>query len=141
MPILTRGECTAIFQHILDHVADFQAGDTELLALSKQGINRLDQFTVLSPNDIDSWTYNDVDATTGNVSVKQLMLSPRSLLKHLPNWTNLIIAENGGYSPTVSEWQTYHNGHFIGYISLPRIPPVTPIATAAVTTPSGTFDF
>ena len=56
MPILTRGERTAIFQHILDHVADFQAGDTELLALSKQGINRLDQFTVLSPSDIDSWT-------------------------------------------------------------------------------------
>ena len=48
MPILTRGDRTAIFQHILDHVADFEAGDTELLALSKQGINRLDQFTVLS---------------------------------------------------------------------------------------------
>ena len=141
MPILTRGERTAIFQHILDHVADFQAGDTELLALSKQGINRLDQFTVLSPSDIDSWTYNEVDATTGNVTVKPLMLSPRSLLKHLLNWTNLIIAENGGDSPVLTEWQTYHNGHFLGYISLPRAPPVTPIATAAVTTPSGTFDF
>ena len=104
MPILTRGDRTAIFQHILDHVADFEAGDTELLALSKQGINRLDQFTVLSPNDIDSWTYDDVDATTGTVTVKQLMLSPRSLLKHLLNWTNLIIAENGGDTPAVSEW-------------------------------------
>ena len=118
MPILTRGDHTAFFQHILDHVADIKAGDTELLALSKQGINRLDQFTVLSPNDIDSWTYDDVDATTGTVTVKQLMLSPRSLLKHLLNWTNLIIAENGGDTPTVSEWQTYHNGHFMGYIFL-----------------------
>ena len=113
----------------------------ELLALSKQGINRLDQFTVLSPTDIDSWTYDEVDATTGNVTVKPLMLSPHSLLKHLLNWTNLIIADNGGDTPIVSEWQTYHNGHFMGYISLPRAPPVTPIATAAVTTPTGGFDF
>ena len=70
MPILTRGDRTAIFQHILDHVADFEAGDTELLALSKQGIIRLDQFTVLSSSDIDSWTYKDVDAITGNVTIK-----------------------------------------------------------------------
>ena len=104
MPILTCGDRTAIFQHILDHVADFEAGDTELLALSKQGVNRLDQFTVLSPSDIDSWTYDDVDATTGTVTVKQLMLSPRSLLKHLLIWTNLIIAENVSDTPQVSEW-------------------------------------
>jgi len=101
MPILTRGDCTAIFQHISDHVANFEAGDTELLALSKQGINRLDQFTVLSPSDIDSWTYDEVDARTGNVTEKPLMLSPRSLLKHLLNWTNLIIGENGGDTPVV----------------------------------------
>ena len=114
MPILTRGDRTAIFQHILDHFANFEAGDTELLALSKQGINCLDQFTVLSPSDIDSWTYNEVDANTGNVTGKPLVLSPRSLLKHLLNWTNLIIAENGGDSPVLTEWQTYHNGHFLG---------------------------
>ena len=63
------------------------------------------------------------------------------MLKHLLIWTNLIIAENGGDTPTVPEWQTYHNGHFMGYISLPRAPPVTPIATAAITTPTGSFDF
>ena len=114
MPILTRGDRTAIFKHILDHVADLEAGDTELLALSKQGINRLDQFTVISPSDIDSWTYDVTDATTGNAIAKPLLLSPRSLLKHLLNWTNLIIAENGGAIPDVSEWQTYHNGHFLG---------------------------
>ena len=138
--VLTRQNYREIFDHLLENIALYEADDPELLALAAQNITRFDQFILIPVDDISAWTY-EITNDAGNVVTKNLLLCQVSSLKHLLNWSRLMIAENNHQTPELTEWQTYNNGHFIAYAANPRTPPVTPLATAAVNTPQGSFAF
>ena len=64
------------------------------------------------------------------------MLAHISVLKHLVNYVRVIVTENNNQPPSVDVWKTYHNDHFLSYMANPSSRPVTPQATASITTTS-----
>ena len=100
--VLTRQSYREIFDHLLDNIALYETGDPELLALAAQNITRFDQFILIPVDDISAWTY-EITNDAGNVVTKNLLLCQVSSLKHLLNWSRLMIAENNHQTPEVAE--------------------------------------
>ena len=67
--VLTRQTYREIFDHLLENVALYEAGDPELLALAAQNITRFDQFILIPVDDISAWTY-EITNDAGNVVTK-----------------------------------------------------------------------
>ena len=124
-----------MLEHIRHDITQFEDDDPELLALKQHNFWRLQQFIAIDTDTISTWTYDVVDENN-NITTKPLMLAHISVLKHLVHYVRVIVTENNNQPPLVDVWKTYHNDHFLSYMANPSSRPVTPQATAAVTTSS-----
>ena len=132
MVVLTRQEKLTIFDHIVKTIGEFDDDKPQAIALADQGYDTLDDFLSIDINEVSTWTYSIEDPNDNTrIITKKLLLAHISCIKHLFNYVNVIVAENNGVLPSVADWQSFTNSHFLQYMSHPRAAPVTPQTIAA----------